>query len=113
MYALILCLLVIAAVVGGSTQPVHAAGPRISVESEVGYHGNYKIVITSYSIHYTKLYEVLIVSAKNQEIDKIAGLGLGADDFVTKPFSPLEVVARIQAQFRRSYEFNEPSYNFV
>ncbi|GGF86314.1 response regulator transcription factor [Paenibacillus aceti] len=51
---------------------------------------------------------VLIVSAKNQEIDKIAGLGLGADDFITKPFSPLEVVARVQAQLRRSYEFNEP-----
>jgi len=43
MYALILCMLVFAAVVGGSTQPVHAAGPRISVESEVGYHGSYKI----------------------------------------------------------------------
>lgn len=50
---------------------------------------------------------VLIVSAKHQEADKIVGLGLGADDYVTKPFSPLEVVARIQAQLRRSYEFSE------
>lgn len=43
MYALIICLLVIATVVGGSTQPVYAAGPSISVESEVGYHGSYKM----------------------------------------------------------------------
>lgn len=50
---------------------------------------------------------VIVVSAKNQETDKIAGLGLGADDFITKPFSPLEVVARIQAQLRRTYEFND------
>lgn len=52
---------------------------------------------------------VIVVSAKNQETDKIAGLGLGADDFITKPFSPLEVVARIQAQLRRTYEFNDPT----
>ncbi|GED17984.1 response regulator transcription factor [Aneurinibacillus migulanus] len=52
---------------------------------------------------------VIVLSAKNQETDKIAGLGLGADDFITKPFSPLEVVARIQAQLRRTYEFNDPA----
>ncbi|WP_152394419.1 response regulator transcription factor [Paenibacillus guangzhouensis] len=53
---------------------------------------------------------VIIVSAKNQDTDKISGLGLGADDFITKPFSPLEVVARIQAQLRRTYEFYDPSF---
>lgn len=52
---------------------------------------------------------VILISAKNQELDKITGLKLGADDYVSKPFSPLEVMARIQAQLRRSYEFNEPS----
>ncbi|AYB44602.1 response regulator transcription factor [Paenibacillus lautus] len=52
---------------------------------------------------------VILVSAKNQELDKITGLKLGADDYVSKPFSPMEVMARIQAQLRRSYEFNEPS----
>ncbi|GIP21717.1 MULTISPECIES: response regulator transcription factor [Paenibacillus] len=52
---------------------------------------------------------VIILSAKNQDMDKITGLGLGADDFIGKPFNPLEVVARVQAQLRRSYEFNEPS----
>lgn len=50
---------------------------------------------------------VIILSAKNEDIDKIAGLGLGADDFIAKPFNPLEVVARIRAQLRRTYEFNE------
>ncbi|MCM3257628.1 response regulator transcription factor [Paenibacillus lautus] len=52
---------------------------------------------------------VILVSAKNQELDKITGLKLGADDYVSKPFSPMEVMARIQAQLRRSYEFNESS----
>lgn len=51
---------------------------------------------------------VIILSAKNQDSDKILGLGLGADDFIAKPFNPLEVVARIQAQLRRAFEFNEP-----
>jgi len=50
---------------------------------------------------------VIVLSAKHQEADKIAGLGLGADDFIAKPFSPLEVVARIQAHLRRTYEFND------
>lgn len=50
---------------------------------------------------------VIVLSAKSEDTDKIAGLSLGADDFITKPFSPLEVVARIQAQLRRTYEFND------
>ncbi|MFD0769407.1 response regulator transcription factor [Bacillus sp. CGMCC 1.60114] len=49
---------------------------------------------------------IIILSAKNQEMDKIMGLGLGADDFISKPFSLLEVLARIQAQLRRTYDFN-------
>ncbi|WP_163858594.1 response regulator transcription factor [Paenibacillus elgii] len=51
---------------------------------------------------------VIILSAKNEDSNKILGLGLGADDFISKPFNPLEVVARIQAQLRRSYEFSAP-----
>ncbi|RUT36208.1 response regulator transcription factor [Paenibacillus zeisoli] len=50
---------------------------------------------------------IIFLSAKNQDNDKILGLGLGADDFIVKPFNPLEVVARIQAQVRRAYAFNE------
>lgn len=49
---------------------------------------------------------ILILSAKNQDHDKILGLGLGADDYITKPFNPLEVSARVQAQLRRFYNLN-------
>lgn len=48
---------------------------------------------------------VIILSAKNQDIDKILGLNLGADDYLAKPFNPLELVARINAQMRRFYDF--------
>lgn len=44
---------------------------------------------------------ILMVSAKKEDIDKIRGLGLGADDYITKPFSPKELVARIKAVMRR------------
>jgi len=44
---------------------------------------------------------IIIVSAKNDDIDKIRGLGLGADDYITKPFSPLELVARIKGNLNR------------
>lgn len=44
---------------------------------------------------------ILMVSAKKEEIDKIRGLGLGADDYVTKPFSPSELVARVKAHISR------------
>ena len=40
---------------------------------------------------------ILMVSAKKEDIDKIRGLGLGADDYITKPFSPSELVARVKA----------------
>lgn len=49
---------------------------------------------------------ILILSAKNQEKDKILGLNLGADDYMTKPFSPLEIIARVQANLRRFYNLN-------
>lgn len=44
---------------------------------------------------------ILIVSAKREEVDKIRGFGLGADDFITKPFSPSELVARAKAHMSR------------
>ena len=44
---------------------------------------------------------ILMVSAKKEDIDKIRGLGLGADDYITKPFSPSELVARVKAHLER------------
>ncbi|WP_394297936.1 response regulator [Gordoniibacillus kamchatkensis] len=44
---------------------------------------------------------IIMLSAKGEDIDKIAGLTTGADDYVAKPFNPLELIARVKAQFRR------------
>ena len=44
---------------------------------------------------------VILVTARAEEVDKLVGLGVGADDYVTKPFSPREVTARVQAVLRR------------
>ena len=44
---------------------------------------------------------ILMVSAKKEDIDKIRGLGVGADDYMTKPFSPSELVARVKAHLAR------------
>ena len=49
---------------------------------------------------------ILILSAKNADSDKILGLELGADDYLTKPFNPLEIIARVKANLRRFYELN-------
>ena len=46
---------------------------------------------------------VIFLTARNQEIDRIVGLELGADDYVAKPFSPREMVARVRARLRRSH----------
>ena len=52
-------------------------------------------------IRSTKDVPILMVSAKKDDIDKIRGLGLGADDYITKPFSPSELVARVKAHLAR------------
>ncbi|MCW3791812.1 DNA-binding response regulator [Paenibacillus amylolyticus] len=49
---------------------------------------------------------VLFLSAKSQDHDKILGLGLGADDYIAKPFNPLEIVARVEALLRRVNHFD-------
>ncbi len=51
-------------------------------------------------------YPVIMLTAKIEDIDKIKGLTLGADDYITKPFNPLEVVARVKTQLRRYIRYN-------
>jgi two-component system response regulator VanR len=51
-------------------------------------------------------FPVIMLTAKDEEVDKITGLTLGADDYVTKPFRPLEMVARVKAQLRRFKKYN-------
>ncbi|WP_441002486.1 response regulator [Pseudocolwellia agarivorans] len=53
---------------------------------------------------------IIMVTAKSEEIDKLEGLNLGADDYICKPFSPKEVIARIQAVLRR---VNKPTANII
>ena len=52
-------------------------------------------------------YPIIMLTAKDEEIDKITGLSLGADDYITKPFRPLELVARVKAQLRRYKRYNK------
>jgi two-component system response regulator VanR len=51
-------------------------------------------------------YPIIMLTAKDDETDKITGLTLGADDYITKPFRPLEMVARVKAQLRRYKKYN-------
>lgn len=52
-------------------------------------------------------FPIIFVTAKVEDIDKISGLTLGADDYITKPFQPLELVARVKAQLRRYKRYNQ------
>ena len=52
-------------------------------------------------------FPVIFLSAKSEEVDKIMGLNMGADDYVTKPFTPLELLARVNSQLRRYRRFME------
>lgn len=52
---------------------------------------------------------IIMLSAKSQDMDKISGLSIGADDYVTKPFNPLELVARVKSQLRRYKMLNNRS----
>lgn len=56
---------------------------------------------------------ILILSAKIDEFDKVKGLNLGADDYITKPFRPRELLARINAQLRRSQVFNKENLEII
>ncbi|MBN1069538.1 DNA-binding response regulator [Clostridium botulinum] len=54
---------------------------------------------------------VIMLSAKDQDMDKVMGLTCGADDYVAKPFNPIELLARVRAQLRRFNEFNPVQMN--
>lgn len=54
-------------------------------------------------------YPIIMLTAKVEDMDKITGLTIGADDYVTKPFNPLELVARVKAQLRRITRYNAPA----
>ncbi|MDY2987306.1 MAG: response regulator transcription factor [Peptoniphilus sp.] len=53
---------------------------------------------------------IIILSAKGEDYDKIIGLNIGADDYITKPFNPLELMARVSSNIRRFYEY-QPNKN--
>ena len=52
------------------------------------------------------LYPIIMLTARVEDMDKITGLTLGADDYITKPFNPLELVARVKTQLRRYTRYN-------
>ncbi len=54
---------------------------------------------------------IIMLSAKTEDIDKIMGLSVGADDYISKPFSPLELIARVKAQLRRANQLNNYQSN--
>ncbi|GAA0698662.1 response regulator transcription factor [Paraclostridium ghonii] len=54
---------------------------------------------------------IILLSAKDQDMDKILGLNMGADDYITKPFNPLELIARVKSQLRRFINLNKMSKN--
>lgn len=56
---------------------------------------------TTFKIRENKNIPIIMLSAKSEDADKILGLNVGADDYITKPFNPLELVARVRSQLRR------------
>ena len=56
---------------------------------------------TTLKVRETSSIPIIILSAKSEDTDKILGLNIGADDYITKPFNPLEVIARVKSQLRR------------
>ena len=64
---------------------------------------------TLQEIRKNKTIPVILLSAKSEDYDKISGLDTGADDYITKPFNPLELIARVKSNVRRYVEFGNMS----
>ena len=64
---------------------------------------------TTMKIREEKNIPIILISAKSEDTDKILGLNMGADDYITKPFNPLELIARVKSQLRRYVKFG--NYN--
>lgn len=62
---------------------------------------------TCFKIREQKKLPIIMLSAKSEDSDKILGLNIGADDYIVKPFNPLELVARVKSQLRRAISFSE------
>lgn len=62
-------------------------------------------------IRKSKNMPIIMISAKVEDMDKIHGLTAGADDYITKPFNPLELIARVKSQLRRYQRYNKDSDN--
>ncbi len=76
------------------TQPIHLIIMDIMMPNMDGIQATMKIREASNI-------PIIMLSAKSEDYDKITGLNIGADDYVTKPFSPLELIARVRSQIRR------------
>ncbi|GAB1802753.1 response regulator transcription factor [Priestia megaterium] len=61
----------------------------------------------AFRIREEKNMPIIMLSAKSEDMDKISGLTAGADDYLTKPFNPLELIARVKSQIRRYKKYNE------
>ena len=66
---------------------------------------------TLQEIRKDKTIPVIMLSAKSEDYDKISGLNTGADDYITKPFNPLELIARVKSNIRRYVDFNKTNIN--
>lgn len=70
-------------------------------------HGKNGFEICTYIRNKKLTFPVIMLTAKISDKDKITGLTLGADDYITKPFNPLELVARVKSALRRYTKYNE------
>lgn len=82
-----------------NTQPLSMAILDVMLPDMDGF-------ILCQKIRENHLYPIIMLTAKVEDLDKITGLTLGADDYITKPFNPLELVARVKTQLRRYTRYN-------